>query len=812
MDEETLSNQEAAISLLSKFLLSGYFPDDSLRYIAENSKASAVLHDFQLTHPEIFDKLVNHIDLSQEEKGVVSAFVNNLISQFKNFAQHHRDRSTMEIPVAISSVSRRQEQQNEQLTTTSRKFSEDLVSAWAKNLKTESLRNSIEQHKNTLVQQSETVSSPSFIQQSKGNISSTIDYYTNAALDYVPESERETARKDIEEINTSLINNRSEAINQYREELSNSYTLQHTKSAMFLEATKYENTPSFGEESKENYVNLEQFGKSYALLASNNSHKESQELLRKHAFETSRVVSVLEGKDYADGPFPSKAIHGGVVGSINELRGLTPQQQAQALSEIMSHQITNLINDDSVLTQMGVKASPLINAIQSEVVKTSKTSSSTSGLSKIVGDVVGSVSSNDKNMSPSFIYGIQATNKAYIPWAKNVQNPLSTEGALFGMWLSLSSDDTIGGIATQLKASDPQSPFHHLSEQIKQSTEAMEIFNSIHNIRFVQKAPVYTPSVVFKMYLAKLFGSSSDFSFTQITGLLFDGKGFKLAMLTKGSLPAVGSSVGLVTKGALSGGLSKVGILVKGTNPVGWALLGIQVGLGILNKGLSKIGLSKYKISPVNIAIFIILIVLFIPLLFTSHTGITNLQIAQNVGGGPNSGGPAIICAADDPSCQPCDQTTGDCRWPVNNGCITQSVNGGHSHQGVQAVDIGSSPGTPVTAPHDGTIIFAYFGDKDNSGKELESLGYGNHVKLSGIINGRNIVTVYGHLSAINEGRRVTGESFVIQRDVSVSTGDIIGYVDNTGNTTGTHLHYELQGGLPLQVIFPFISLGQCAP
>ena len=110
--------------------------------------------------------------------------------------------------------------------------------------------------------------------------------------------------------------------------------------------------------------------------------------------------------------------------------------------------------------------------------------------------------------------------------------------------------------------------------------------------------------------------------------------------------------------------------------------------------------------------------------------------------------------------------------WPVD-GQVTGSFgeridpfNGeGAFHSGV---DIGSSYGAQIIAPADGVVIFT-----DMMG------GYGKAIMIS---HGNGISTRYGHLSgfAVTAGQRV-------------HRGDVIGYVGESGRSTGPHLHYEVR-------------------
>jgi murein DD-endopeptidase MepM/ murein hydrolase activator NlpD len=110
--------------------------------------------------------------------------------------------------------------------------------------------------------------------------------------------------------------------------------------------------------------------------------------------------------------------------------------------------------------------------------------------------------------------------------------------------------------------------------------------------------------------------------------------------------------------------------------------------------------------------------------------------------------------------------------WPVD-GQVTGSFgeridpfNGeGAFHSGV---DIGTSYGAQIIAPADGVVTFT-----DVMG------GYGKAIMIN---HGNGISTRYGHLSgfAVTAGQRV-------------HRGDVIGYVGESGRSTGPHLHYEVR-------------------
>jgi murein DD-endopeptidase MepM/ murein hydrolase activator NlpD len=110
--------------------------------------------------------------------------------------------------------------------------------------------------------------------------------------------------------------------------------------------------------------------------------------------------------------------------------------------------------------------------------------------------------------------------------------------------------------------------------------------------------------------------------------------------------------------------------------------------------------------------------------------------------------------------------------WPVE-GQVTGSFgeridpfNGeGAFHSGV---DIGSSYGAQVIAPADGRVTFS----------EIMG-GYGKAIMID---HGNGISTRYGHLSG-----------YAVTAGQSVHRGDVIGYVGESGRSTGPHLHYEVR-------------------
>lgn len=106
--------------------------------------------------------------------------------------------------------------------------------------------------------------------------------------------------------------------------------------------------------------------------------------------------------------------------------------------------------------------------------------------------------------------------------------------------------------------------------------------------------------------------------------------------------------------------------------------------------------------------------------------------------------------------------------WPAGSHVI--SGNGyGPGHLGL---DIQANEGDPVYAAGSGVVTMAQGG---------WNYGYGNVVQID---HGNGYVTVYAHLSAI-----------YVSLCTPVGQGAVIGAAGNTGNSFGTHLHFEVRFG-----------------
>jgi murein DD-endopeptidase MepM/ murein hydrolase activator NlpD len=98
-------------------------------------------------------------------------------------------------------------------------------------------------------------------------------------------------------------------------------------------------------------------------------------------------------------------------------------------------------------------------------------------------------------------------------------------------------------------------------------------------------------------------------------------------------------------------------------------------------------------------------------------------------------------------------------------------------------LDFAAPLGTPIYATANGTVETA-----GNTGN-----GYGNHVIIH---NGYGYSTLFGHMFKIK-----------VRPGEKVKRGEIIGWVGNTGKSTGPHCHYEVhRNGEPVDPVFYFYN------
>lgn len=119
--------------------------------------------------------------------------------------------------------------------------------------------------------------------------------------------------------------------------------------------------------------------------------------------------------------------------------------------------------------------------------------------------------------------------------------------------------------------------------------------------------------------------------------------------------------------------------------------------------------------------------------------------------------------------------------FPVQPASLAQFSPGVESH-GYPAVDIFAPPGTKFVAVTNGTVEFVSYEDRWQPENDHPALRSGLAVAIIGEDGWR----YYGsHLSGIAEG---------IAPGVSVQTGQLLGYVGESGNArnTGAHVHFGI--------------------
>lgn len=102
---------------------------------------------------------------------------------------------------------------------------------------------------------------------------------------------------------------------------------------------------------------------------------------------------------------------------------------------------------------------------------------------------------------------------------------------------------------------------------------------------------------------------------------------------------------------------------------------------------------------------------------------------------------------------------------PLPGATITQA------NHGYNAVDLDGETGDPIYASASGTVIVAK-GSGWNG-------GYGTYVVID---HGGGVQTLYAHMSSLETSGGTIGR------------GEVVGYVGNTGKSTGSHLHFEVRG------------------
>ncbi len=129
-------------------------------------------------------------------------------------------------------------------------------------------------------------------------------------------------------------------------------------------------------------------------------------------------------------------------------------------------------------------------------------------------------------------------------------------------------------------------------------------------------------------------------------------------------------------------------------------------------------------------------------------------------------------------SSSPKNPSTGKVRssgGPLYTGYYMRPIEGGVRSQGLHgynAVDLAAPVGTDIRAAASGVVIIARSSGYNG--------GYGSYVVIS---HPNGTQTLYGHMSKV-----------LIVQGATISQGDLIGNVGNSGKSTGPHVHFEIRG------------------
>jgi len=126
----------------------------------------------------------------------------------------------------------------------------------------------------------------------------------------------------------------------------------------------------------------------------------------------------------------------------------------------------------------------------------------------------------------------------------------------------------------------------------------------------------------------------------------------------------------------------------------------------------------------------------------------------------------------------PADQVN----WPLADYRYGQMFFANVVHTGI---DIDATEGSPITAAGSGTVVWAGWGLFSESPlNEDDPYGLAVAIRHDFGYKGQKLFTVYAHMSRVDV---VVGQY--------VTTGEQLGLVGSTGNTTGPHLHFEVRLG-----------------
>ena len=282
---------------------------------------------------------------------------------------------------------------------------------------------------------------------------------------------------------------------------------------------------------------------------------------------------------------------------------------------------------------------------------------------------------------------------------------------------------------------------------------------------------------------------------------------FQKSTIQRGWFP----SVGLYKLGSL-GGDALASVFDRF---VGFAFAGPSISRQLhASRRAAAIPLPLSEDLPTLLAIFVVsmIILLFV---FPTFLNIPHLSMTQKMSallaslnqdeGEQGLGGKSVDCTKT-PNDTLCSfKSCPDCKWPTN-GYITQgplvtcdknfSHANGNDANGVDIATLGS-PDTPVYSIREGVVITSNnscgTGGIGNSCGGSGYGGYGNYIVIRSTTGGYTMI--FAHLkSSINP---------IIKAGATISAGTQIGWMDNSGNTSGQHLHFGVTSGQSVLDLLP---------
>lgn len=118
--------------------------------------------------------------------------------------------------------------------------------------------------------------------------------------------------------------------------------------------------------------------------------------------------------------------------------------------------------------------------------------------------------------------------------------------------------------------------------------------------------------------------------------------------------------------------------------------------------------------------------------------------------------------------------------WPLPEyryGYVESETENPHT-----GVDIDASLHTPILAAADGKVVFCGYGLALGKGNTKDPYGLAVVIRHNFSFEGQSILTVYAHM-----------EKITVEEGQFVQTGETIGNVGITGNTSGPHVHFEVR-------------------